>query len=381
MDFAWSDEQLDLQQRTIEFAKEQLNDDLTSSAPDPSFDRNLWQRCADYGVQGAYVSTDLGGRGHDILTTILLLESIGYGCRDNGLTLGLNGHMWAVLEPIYRFGSAELIEKYVPGLCDGRLIGAHGMTEAESGSNAFGLKTTATPVDGGYRLNGRKVYVGLAPVCDVALVFASTRPDRREWGLSAFVVDADSDGFNAGPPQHKMGVNGSPLGEITLHDCFVPAENRLGPEGAGASVFNHSMEWERSFIFTSHVGAMARQLDEAIAYANERRVFDQRIADFQSVSNRIADMKLRLETARLLLYRCAWLKQRNERTTLDAALAKLHISESFLESSLDAVRIHGARGYLSEFGVERDARDAAGGVIYSGTSDIQRQLIAKLLGA
>ncbi|MBT8086853.1 MAG: acyl-CoA/acyl-ACP dehydrogenase [Gammaproteobacteria bacterium] len=375
MEFDWSEQQIALRDEAAAFARESLN----AGDGEPSFRRELWQRAAGFGVQGSFVSRELGGQGRDVLTTILMLEGIGHGCRDNGFTLGLNGHMWAVMEPILRFGTEAQRQQYVPGLCVGKLIGAHAMTEAASGSDAFSLATSAKRVDGGYVLDGHKVYIGLAPVCDIALVFASTNPEQRRWGLSAFIVDASSDGFEAGPIQSKMGVNGSPLGEITLTECFVPEENRLGPEGAGASIFNHSMEWERSFIFTSHVGAMQRQLDEAIAYAGDRQVFGQRIDEYQSVSNRIADMKLRLETAKLLLYRCAWQKDKDRAIPMDAALAKLHISESFVQSSIDTIRVHGGVGYLSEHGVERDLRDAMGGVIYSGTSDIQRQLIARLL--
>jgi len=380
MDFGWSDDQAALRAAAVAFAQSELNAFEQDDALEPSFRRAQWQRAADFGVQGSFVKRELGGQGRDVLSTVLMLEGIGYGCKDNGFTLGLNGHMWAVMEPILRFGNPEQLERYMPGLCNGELIGAHGMTEADSGSDAFSLSTRATPVDGGYLLNGRKAYIGLAPICDLALVFASTDPDRRRWGLSVFIVEASSDGFKAGPVQPKMGLTGSPLGEIALSDCFVPSGNRLGPEGAGASIFNHSMEWERSFIFASHVGAMQRQLDESVAYAKKRRVFGQRIGNYQSVSNRIADMKLRLETAKLLMYRCAWLKNTDEATAMDAALTKLHVSESFVQSSLDAVRVHGAVGYLSEQGIERDLRDATGGVLYSGTSDIQRQLIAKLLG-
>ena len=177
-----------------------------------------------------------------------------------------------------------------------------------------------------------------------------------------------------------MGLQGSPAGTIELNNVFVPEENRLGPEGAGVSIFNHSMEWERSFIFTSHVGAMERQLDACIEFAKSRKQFGQPVGQFQSVSNRIADMQIRLETARLMLYRAAWLKGQDLASPMDSALTKIHLSESFLQSSLDATRIHGGRGYFSEYGIEADLRDATGGVIYSGTNDVQRQLIAKLLG-
>ena len=170
------------------------------------------------------------------------------------------------------------------------------------------------------------------------------------------------------------------MGGFEFEDCDVPESSRLGAEGVGFSLFNHMMEWERSLIQASHVGAMARQLDDCIAYAKRRHQFGKPIGTFQSVANRIADMKVRLETARLLLYKLAWMKQHSQTAALEAAIAKLHLSESFLASSLDAVRTHGGVGYLTEQGVDRDLRDALGGVIYAGTSDIQRNVIARLLG-
>ncbi|MHC4910397.1 MAG: acyl-CoA dehydrogenase family protein, partial [Planctomycetota bacterium] len=321
-----------------------------------------------------------GGCGLDIVTSVRMLEGIGYGCRDNGLTLGLNGQIWAVQEPILMFGSEEQKQRYLPRMCDGSLLAAHAMTEAESGSDAFSLKTTAERTEGGYILNGRKIYVGLAPVAGVSLVFANTNPAVGRWGITAFLVDNDLDGCEVSPPSSKMGLRTSPLGELTFRDCFVPESGRMGPEGAGVSIFNHSMDWERGFIFASHVGSMARQLDDCVAFARERNVFGNPIGKFQSVSNRIAEMRLRVETARLLIYKLAWMKQEDQPAMLEAAMTNLHLSESFAANSLDAIRIHGGRGYLTDFEVERDLRDSVGGVIYSGTSDIQRNIIAQVLG-
>ncbi|MEM7044294.1 MAG: acyl-CoA dehydrogenase, partial [Pseudomonadota bacterium] len=273
----------------------------------------------------------------------------------------------------------EQKHRYLPALCDGSIIGAVSMTEHEAGSNAAGIRTTAEPIDGGYLLNGKKAYVGLGPYSDLVLVFASTAPDRGSWGLSAFLIDAGTEGFTRLSPQQKMGLRSTPMGELVFENCVVNEDARLGREGAGLAIFQHIMEWERSFILASHVGSMHRQLDECVAFARNRVVFDKSIDRFQSVSNRLANMKLRLETAQLLLYKAAWLKSNGRSCAAEAALANLHLSESFVESSLDAIRIHGGKGYLSETGVERDLRDAIGGVIYSGTSDIQRQIIAELL--
>lgn len=380
MDSTWTAEQRALRERVLEFATEELNHNLASRDRDSIFVRENWNKCAAFGVLGACVPQAYGGRGYDVVTTMILLEALGQGCRDNGLTLALNGQMWSIQEPILRFGSEEQKKRFLPRLCSGAWLGAHGMTEPGSGSDAFSLQTSAVPSAGGYILNGHKSYIGLAPEADVSLVFAKTDPGLGAWGISVFLIERGTKGLHQPPARPKMGLRTAPLGDLILEDCFVPEENRLGPEGVGMSLFNASMDWERSFIFASHVGSMARQLEQCIEYARTRSQFGQPIGSFQSVSNRIAEMRLRLETSRLLLYKLAWMKQRDEPAALEAALANLHLAESFAANSMDAVRIHGARGYLSEFEIERDLRDSVGGVIYSGTSDIQRNLVARLLG-
>jgi alkylation response protein AidB-like acyl-CoA dehydrogenase len=171
-----------------------------------------------------------------------------------------------------------------------------------------------------------------------------------------------------------------PFSDIEFRDCFVPEANRLGPEGAGMSLSTSFLEWERCSILASQIGAMQRQLERAIRYAKERKQFGKSIGKYQSVANRIVDMKLRLETSRLLLYKTAWLKQAGKSAMLEAAMLKLHLGEAFVASSMDAIKVHGGRGYVSEFGIERDLRDAVGGTIYAGTSDIQRNIVADLLG-
>lgn len=379
MDFGFTAEQERLRKETIEFARSELGSDLVKRDEELDFDPEMWRRCADFGILESNVPVEYGGQGRDLVTSIAIMEALGYGCDDNGLTLALNGQMWAVQEPIQQFGTDEQKKRYLPLLTSGG-CGAHAMSEPGSGSDTFALQTTAERTEGGYVLNGTKVYIGLGPVCDVALVFASTDPSVGRWGVTAFLVDADSPGFIKGSNRPTMGLRTGPFGDLTFEDCFVPESARLGPEGAGASIFTKSMDWERSFIFASHVGSMARQLDDAVEYARTRHQFGEPIGKFQSVSNRIADMRLRLETSRLLLYKAAWLIDQAESAQMTSALANLHVAESFVASSTDAVRIHGAKGYVSEYGVERDLRDALGGVIYSGTSDVQRQVIARLLG-
>jgi alkylation response protein AidB-like acyl-CoA dehydrogenase len=380
MDFTWSDEQLEFKKTVIAFAQKELNDNPLERDKASQFSRENWLKCAQLGIQGLAIPEAYGGVGADLLTTALVMEGLGYGCRDGGLVFALNSQMWSVQPTLLSFGSEAQKQKYLPGLCRGELIGAYGMTEPDSGSDAFSLRTTATKKDGGYVLNGTKTLVTFAPIADFVVVFATMDPELGKWGVSTFVVDKNTSGFQVSRHMEKMGLRTVPIGELVFEDCFIPEENRIGPEGAGSSIFNNSQEWERAVILASHLGSMEHQLEQAIQYANDRRQFDQSIGKFQSVSNRIADMKVRLEAARLLTYRVAWLKSQGKSVMLDAAIAKLYLSECFVQSSLDAIRVHGGYGYMTEFEVERDLRDAIGGVLYGGTSDIQRNIIARMLG-
>ena len=380
MDFSWTEEQLTYRRAVIDFAEKELNGDIIDDDRRGNFPRHKWQKCARYGIQGLPFPEEFGGAEADILTTMLTMEGLGYACRDNGLIFAINAQMWSVQMPIFTFGTEEQKRKYLPGLCRGDMIGAHGMSEPDSGSDAYSLRTRATPVDGGYVLNGSKMFVTNAPVADLAVVFATVDPAKKMWGVTCFIVEKGTPGFSVSRELDKLGLRTSPMGELIFQDCYLPEANRLGPEGAGAKIFNHSMEWERSCILASHIGAMERQLEACIHYARERQQYGQPIGKFQSVANRIVDMKVRLETARLLLYKVAWLHKMEKSAVMEAAMAKLYLSEAFIQSSLDAVRTLGSYGYMTEFEIERDLRDSVGGVLYSGTSDIQRNIIARLMG-
>ena len=380
MDFSWTQEQLKFKNAVMEFAQKELNQGLIERDRQGELARENWNKCAQMGILGLAVPEEYGGSGADILTTMFVMEGLGYACQDNGLIFAMNAQMWSVQHPILTFGSDAQKQKYLPDLCSGELIGAHAMSEPDSGSDAYSLSTRAKRVDDGYVLNGTKMFVTNAPVADVHLVFATVDPAKGVGGVTAFLVDKGTVGLKVSRNIEKMGLRTSPMGEIILEDCVVPLESRLGREGAGSSIFNSSMEWERSCILGSHVGAMERQLEACVRYARERRQFGQTIGKFQSVANRIAEMKVRLETARLLLYKVAWLKQIGKPAIMEAALAKLYLSECFVQSSLDAIRTYGGYGYTTELEVERDLRDAIGGTLYSGTSDIQRMIIARWLG-
>lgn len=380
MDFALSEEQDALRSSVIAFATRDLGRDLGARDRDGTFDRDAWERCARFGIQGLPLPPEHGGAGADLLTLIVAMEALGYACKDNGLLFSMNAQMWACQTPIARFGTDAQKARYLPGLADGSLIAAHGMSEPGSGSDAFALRTRAVESDAGWVLNGSKTFVTNAPIADLLLAFASTKPDRGFFGISAFLIDRDTPGLTVGPPLEKMGLRTSPMSEVFFDDCAVPADSMLGKPGGGFALFNAAMLIERSLILACAVGSMERGLERSLAHAREREQFGKPIGSFQAVSHRLVDMKLRLETSRLLLYRLGWLLDTGQPAELDAALVKLHLSESFVTSSLEALQIHGGYGYMTDQELERDVRDALGSRLYSGTSDIQKNLVAMHLG-
>jgi alkylation response protein AidB-like acyl-CoA dehydrogenase len=380
VDFSLSAEQRELTEAAADFARRKLNQDLAKREDAGEFPWDAWRACAEFGIQGLPVPAELGGAGSDVVTTALVMEALGYGCRDNGLLFSLNAQMWSVELPLVIFGTPEQQRAYLPGLVSGDLIGGHAMTEPDSGSDALHMRSRAERRGDHYILNGAKQYITNAPVADFLLVYAGVEDRPGLAGLSAFLVDASTPGLVVSSAAEKMGLRTSPMGEIALAGCRVPAANRLGPEGAALAVFNSSMEWERSCLFASAVGTMRRQLEECVAYARSREQFGQPIGKFQAVAGKLADMYVRLEAARLLIYRVAWLKQEGRSAAAEAAAAKLFTSEAWVRSSQDAIQTHGAWGYLKDAGIERDLRDAIASTIYSGTSEIQRVVLARMLG-
>ena len=383
MDFALTAEQTAWQDAAIKFAREQLHADLDLDRRDEvrEFWQVGWERCARFGLQGLPIPSEYGGQGLGLPTTIAAMEGLGYACPDNGLIFGINASLWTVAIPILRYGTPDQKQRYLPGLCDGSIIGANGASELYAGSDIFSMRATATRLDdGGWSLSGRKIWVTSGPVADLFVAYAATSPERGVMGISAFIVPADARGFRVVREIPKMGVRTVPMGEIALEDCRLPVDALLGREGRGAEVFQCSMEWERGAILAGSLGTMRRQLERCIAHARKRKQFGKPISQFQAVSHRIVGMKLRLETCRPLVYRIGWLKEREADATMEAALAKLHVSDCLVQNSLDAIQVFGALGYTTEAGIERDLRDGVGSLIYSGTSDIQRNIIARELG-
>lgn len=381
MDFALTDEQQMLREEIIRFARAELNHNASERDQQQSFPRDLWMKCGEMGIQGLPVPEEYGGSGLDALSCAIALEALGYGCVDGGLVFSLCAHLLSCAVPIWRFGTREQKCGYLPLLCKGSMIGVHAMTEAGSGSDAFSLLTKATAVDGGFRIQGTKMFISNAPVADLVIVFAVTDPERGYYGgVTAFLVERGAPGFRCGQKFDKIGLRSAPLGELVFDDVFVPADAVLGTVGGGSTIFTHSMDWERICLFASHVGSMERLLETSVAYARSRTQFGQPIGKFQSISHRIADMKVQLEAARLLIYRAAWRLDHVNHASLDASIAKLFVSESLVKAALDTVQIHGGYGCVAEYEVERALRDSVGSKIYSGTSEMQRNIIARWLG-
>lgn len=379
MDFTLTDEQQELQQAAIDFARRELNDRVIERDHAHEFSAAGWKKCADFGVLRLPIPEEFGGSGAGPVTTIAVMEGLGYGCRDQGLLFSLNAHLWTNSIPILQFGTPEQKQRYLPRLCEGSVIGANGASEPSAGSDIFSMRTRARKDGDGYVLDGSKIWVTNATIADLFTCYATLDPKRGPMGVTGFLIDKGTPGLSISKPLDKMGLRTAPMAEIFFKDCRVPASARLGREGFGPAVFNCSMAWERASILATCVGTMRRQLDRCIDHARTREQFGQPIGKFQSVANRIVDMQMRFETARLLLYKVGWLMQQGKSVDRDAAMAKLYISEAFLQSSLDAVQVHGATGYMTELELERDVRDAVGSRLYSGTSEIQRNIIARSL--
>jgi alkylation response protein AidB-like acyl-CoA dehydrogenase len=379
MDFYWSPTQNEEYNKVLDFAQEKLNSLVKERKYPREVGSQEWFLCGEVGLLGLCVPKHYGGSGFDALTTARIIEAFGRGCEDMGLVFSVSAHLFACAMPIVEYGSEELKAEILPRLCSGQWVGANAISETEAGSDVFALKTKAVRQSDCYSLTGVKSYVTNGPIADVTIVYASTNPHHGYLGITAFIVKKDTPGLLAGQPFHKMGLTTTPASMMYLEESCVPINNRLGNEGQGAEIFKRSMLWERACLFAAYVGMMERQLDQTIAYARKRRQFGKAISKNQAISHQIVDMKLRLETARLLLYRTCWLFDQGKESVLDVSMSKLAISEAAIRSSLDAIQIHGAFGFACENGLEQMLRDAIPSTIFSGTSEIQRDIIAREL--
>ncbi len=316
----------------------------------------------------------------DLLTSCISIETLAYACSDNGLVLSLVTQILTGLL-IELFGDETQKQTYLPQICNGERIAAQAITEPNAGSDIMAMTTKADKNADNYAINGRKVFISNAPVADLVTVFAVSDNSKQTINrISCFVVDNENPGFHRSKPIKKMGLRTMLFGELVFEDCRVPTSQLLGKEGQGWMMLNEILQYERILLSACHLGVMKRVLENCIAYANERTQFGQPIGKFQSISHKIADIKVNLETGKLLLYKAAWLKDQKKRPHLETSMAKLFISEAFKKTCLDALQIHGAYGYTQEFSIERELRDSLASTIYSGTSEIHRNIISTLLG-
>jgi alkylation response protein AidB-like acyl-CoA dehydrogenase len=380
LDFAWSEEQRQFRQEVIRFAKEELNDNVIERDLNEEFSWDLWKKCAKFGIQGLPISSEYGGSQADTLTTVCGLEALGYGCRDNGLIFSINAHMWSSEIPISAFGTEAQKKKYLPNLVNGEWVGVHAMTEPMSGSDAYSMRSRAVRKGNCYVINGSKTFITNAQNAEFVIVFAKLDSPESDGGVTGFIVDKGTPGFTISKKLHKMGLRTSPMAELAFVDCEVPLENLLGKEGGGPAIFTASMEWERICILAGHLGAMQRMLETSVKYAKERHQFGQPIGQFPPISDKIAEMDIRLETARLVLYKAAWLKSQGKHPLREASIAKAYVADACIKTALDAIQIHGGYGYMTEYQIERELRDAISGKIYSGTTEIQKKIIAGFHG-
>lgn len=363
-----------------QFARSRLSPGARKREAEAAFDRGLWKEAAEFGLAGLPIPEEWGGSGLDAVDTMLIVEALGRACDDGGLVFSLCAHMFASAVPLWQSRSSFHHERYLRDIALGKLICANGTTEPEAGSDIYAMKATGKRVGSDYVLQGTKCFITNAPVADLFLIYVTTNPAHGFLGVTAFLLPRDTPGLRVAVEGSKIGLRTSPWGTIYLEDCVVPERARVGPEGSGGMLFGDSMVWERACLFAYYVGAMEKTLQRCIAHARERVQFGHKIGAFQSVSNRIVDMKLRLETSRLLLYRAGELHRQGKRCDEEVALSKLWISESAVQSGLDAIQIFGGSGIVEDTGIDTLLRDAVPARIFSGTSEMQRAIIAKMLG-
>ncbi|WP_236243605.1 MULTISPECIES: acyl-CoA dehydrogenase family protein [unclassified Streptomyces] len=358
---------------------QQLNADTRELDAAGAFPHDKWKVLQETGLLRTHYAPEFGGAGHGVTATMRALEGLGYVCRDAGLSFSASTQIVSVGVPLQRFGSQELKERHLPRIMSGEAITAHAITEESGGSDAMNLAATARRDGDHYVVNGGKTFITNAPVADLFLLYVRTGKPGP-FGLTTLLVEAATPGLTAGPAIDKIGLRTSPIGTLSFDELRVPVSQRVGQEGTGFLILDHVMKREVLFGFSITLGEMTRRLEETIAYARKRHQFGQPIGSYQAVSHKIADMKMRVETARKWLADTGAKVEAGQDASLDLAATKTIVSEANVQTALDAVQIHGGRGVLTEHGIERDLRNSIAGTIYSGTSEIQRNRIATLLG-
>ncbi|MCW3015726.1 MAG: mmgC15 [Solirubrobacterales bacterium] len=375
MDFALTDEQQLIRETARDFADNVIAPRAKDNARNHHFDAELAARMADQGYLGAIVPREYGGAGLDYRSYGLVVEEVGRA--DSSARTVVSVVTSLVCSAIVKWGTEEQKALYLPKLCTGEWLGCFGLTEPDTGSDAANQKTRATKVQDGWRINGSKMWISLGNVAKVALVFAQTDPALKHKGLACFLVDTDQDGFQPTTIHGKMGLHASDTASIALDDVFASDDQLLGQVGDGFKVAMSSLDSGRFSVAAGAVGVCQSCLDESTAYAVQREQFGRPIASFQLVQAMIADMRVKTDAARLLVWRAGWMKDTGQPNTTETSIAKLFATEAAVWCANEAIQVHGGAGYVDDHPVERHFRDVRVTTLYEGTSQIQKMIIGR----
>jgi alkylation response protein AidB-like acyl-CoA dehydrogenase len=377
MDFDLTDEQRLIKETAREFTDNELIDRTRENARNHHFDLELVAKIAQQGYLGAIVPQEYGGAGLDYVSYGLIVEEIGRG--DSSIRTVISVQTSLVCSAILKWGDEEQKRKYLPRLCSGEWLGCFGLTEPDTGSDAANQRTRAKKTDSGWVINGAKMWISMGDYAKVALIFAQTDPELGYRGLACFLVDTDQPGFKAQPIEHKMGLHASDTASIALDDVEVSDEDMLGEVGDGFKVAMSALDSGRYSVAAGCVGICQGCVEESVSYAKEREQFGRPIASFQLVQAMIADMVLKTDASRLLVWRAGWLKDSGKPNTTETSIAKLHATEAAVECANLAIQVHGGAGYVDDHPVERYFRDVRVTTLYEGTSQIQKLIIGRAM--
>ena len=374
MNFTLTKEQELVRQMVRDFAVNEVKPIAAEIDVTERFPMENVKKMGELGMMGIPFPTEFGGAGGDVLSYILAVEELSKVCATTGVILSAHTSLCASL--INENGTPEQKEKYLRDLCTGNKIGAFGLTEPGAGTDAAGQQTTAVLDGDNYILNGSKIFITNGGVADTFIVFAMTDKSKGTKGISAFIVEKGFQGFSIGKKEDKLGIRASSTTELIFENCIVPKENLIGKEGKGFGIAMKTLDGGRIGIAAQALGIAEGALDEAIKYMKERKQFGRPIAAFQGLQWMVAEMSTKIEAARFLVYKAAWLKENKQPYSVDAARAKLYAAEVAMDVTTKAVQLFGGYGYTKEYPVERMMRDAKITEIYEGTSEVQKMVIS-----
>jgi alkylation response protein AidB-like acyl-CoA dehydrogenase len=377
MFFKLSEEHEMLRKTVRDFARKEVEPTAAERDEQERFDMDIFKKMAELGLTGIPWSEEYGGLGSDYLSYVIAVEELSRVCASTGVTL--SAHTSLAGWPLYKFGNEEQKQKYLTPMALGEKIGAYGLTEPGSGSDAGGMRTNARLDGDNYILNGSKIFITNGGIADIYIVFAVTDPTSKHKGTTAFIVEKGFEGFSVGKKESKLGIRSSPTTEIIFEDCKVPKENVLGEIGEGFKIAMMTLDGGRNGIAAQAVGIAQGALDAAVAYAKEREQFGKPIAAQQGISFKLADMATNIEAARLLTYQAAWLESEGLPYGKESAMSKLFAGDTAMKVTTEAVQVFGGYGYTKDYPVERYMRDAKITQIYEGTQEIQRLVISRMI--